>query len=85
MAFYLARSPRGLHKMLAWHGCDNLFLQRFMEPAVVDSDPATLRGVEDIGVALAKANIRMIVGFSRMHCLSRHDIISGHHHHERNA
>ena len=31
-----------------------------MEPAVVDSEPAVVRGVEDIGVAVAEANVGMI-------------------------
>jgi hypothetical protein len=47
-----------------------------MEPAVVDSDPALFRGVEDIGVALSKANVGMIVGFSRVDGLRRNNIVS---------
>jgi hypothetical protein len=47
-----------------------------MEPAVVYPKPAFLRGIEDIGVTLAKANVGMIVGFSGVHDLGRDNVIS---------
>src|ERR1700687_3559241 len=70
--------------MLTWHGCDNLSLHGFMEPAVVDSNPTIFRGVEDVGVALPETNLGMVVGFSGVDGLRRNDIVSRHHHHERN-
>src|ERR1700730_12338841 len=70
--------------MLAWHGCDNLSLQSLMEPAVVDSNTAVFRGAYDIRVALPKTNVGMIVGSSRVDGLCRNNVISGHHHDQRN-
>ena len=56
-----------------------------MEPAVVDPEPAIFEVLEDIGIAVAKANVGMIVGFSGVDGLRRNNIISGHHHDKRNA
>src|SRR5258708_34014011 len=70
--------------MLAWHGCDNLPLNGFMELAIVDPEPALFGGIEDICVALPKTNIGVIVCLSGMNGLRRNNIISGHYHHERN-
>lgn len=53
-----------------------------MELAVVDSNPAALRRIEDIGVTLAKANIGMIVGPPGMNRLRCNNVISGHHNHK---
>src|SRR5664279_3281389 len=71
--------------MLTWRGCGNLSLQSLVEPAVVDPDSAVVRGADDIGVAMAKTNGGMVVGFPGVHGLRRHHVISGHHHHQRNA
>lgn len=72
--------------MLTWRGCTDLPLQSLMEPAVVDPDPSVIRVVEDIGIAMAKTNVGMVVGFSGVHGLRRNHVISGHHHHhQRNA
>ncbi len=54
-----------------------------MEPAVVDSQAAVIRGVEDIGIAVSKTNVGMIVGLSGVDGLRRNNIISGHHDHKR--
>src|ERR1700686_619071 len=70
--------------MLTCRECDNLSLQSLMELAVVDPDPAVLRGVEDIGVALAKTNVGMVVGFPGVDGLRCNNIISGNHHDQRN-
>src|SRR6266404_8027377 len=77
---YLARSRRVSQKMLAWHGCDYLSLQSLMEPAVIDSKPTIFRDAENIGVAVPKTNVGMIVGFSCVDGLRRNNVISGHHH-----
>jgi hypothetical protein len=63
-------------------GQENLFVQSLMELAVVDSNPAVLRCVEDIGVTLPKANIGMIVGPSGMNRLRCNNVIPGHHNHK---
>src|SRR5260370_32426936 len=70
--------------MLTWHGCDNLSLDGLMELAVVDSNPTIFRDVEDVGVVLPDTNVGMVVGFSGVDGLRRNNIVSGHHHHERN-
>ncbi len=72
-------------KMLTCRECENLSFQSLMELAVVDSKPAVLRCIEDIGVAVAEANVGMVVGLSRMDGLRRNNVISGHHHHKRNV
>ena len=79
---YLARSRRVSQKMLAWRRDGNLSLQSLMELAVVDSNPAVLGIIENIGVTLAKANVGMIVGPSGMNRLRRNNVISGHHNHK---
>src|SRR5260370_23960653 len=70
--------------MLTWHGCDRLSLDGFMELAVVDSNPTVFRGIEYVGIALPETNVGMIVGFSGVDGLRRNNIVSRHHHHERN-
>src|ERR1700732_3635657 len=62
-----------------------LCLKRLVEPAIVDFDPAVLRGVEDVGVAVSEANIEIIVRLSCVNGLRRNDIISRHHHRERDV
>lgn len=81
----LTRMQRALQKILRWHGCENLSLHGVVEPAVVDPDTAVFRGTEDICIALPKTDVGMIVGFSGVDRLRRNNIISGHHHDQRNA
>src|SRR5580692_886711 len=69
--------------MLAWLGYDNLSLHGLMEPAIVDPQAAVIRGIEDVGVAVSKKNIAVIVGLSGMDGLRCNDVISGYHDHER--
>src|ERR1700733_590798 len=76
--------------MLAWHGYDNLSFQGvmlsldgFMEPAIVDSQATVIRGIEDIGIAVSKTNVAVIVGLAGVDGLRRNNIISGYHDHER--
>ena len=54
-----------------------LSLQGFMEPAIVDSQATFIRGIEDIGIAVSKTNIAVIVGLSGVDGLRRNNIISG--------
>src|SRR5260370_34631640 len=70
--------------MLTWHECENLSLNRFMELAIVDPEPAVFHDIEDIRVALPKTTVGMVIGLSGMNGLRRNNIISGHHHDERN-
>src|ERR1700735_2937248 len=75
--------------MLAWHGYDNpscqgsvpkfLSLQGVMELAIVDPQATVIRGLEDIGIAVSKTNIVVIVSLSGVDGLRRNNIISGYH------
>ena len=56
-----------------------------MEPAVIDSNPTTLKLFENIGIALVKPNVGMIVRFAGMNGLRRNNIIARHHDHKRYA
>ena len=74
-----------LTENVAMVACEELSLQRLVEPAVVDPEPAVFRTVEDIGEALPKTNGRIIVGPSRVDGLRRNNIVSGHNYHQRNV
>src|SRR6516165_4608797 len=54
-----------------------------MEPRVVDSNPAIVEIIENVGVMSAKSNVGMIVRPPCMDSLGRNDIVSGHHNHKR--
>ena len=56
-----------------------------MELAVVDSNPAIVEIFKNIGVALAKADIGMIVRFAGMDGLRRNNVIARYDDHKRNA
>jgi len=62
-----------------------LFRQCVVEPAVIDSDPAVFLGRDDIDVAPAEADVRIVVGFSGVHSLRCNNIVAGHHHDQRNV
>lgn len=56
-----------------------------MEHAVVDPEPAILHGTENLGVAMAKANLQMIIEFSGVDGLRCNNVIARHHDGERNV
>ena len=56
-----------------------------MELAVVDSNPAIVEVFENIGIALAKTDVFIIVTFAGMDGLRRNNVIAGHHDRDCNA
>ena len=62
-----------------------LSLQRLMEPAVVDPQPPVLGGIQYSGVTMPDADIGMVVGFAGMDGLRCNNVVSGHHHRERDV
>jgi hypothetical protein len=50
--------------MLTWHECGNLPLKGLMEPNLFSAD--VFRAAEDVGVAVPKTNVGMVVGFLRV-------------------
>src|SRR5258708_40212159 len=62
------------------HPSQALSLKRIVELAVIDTDPAVLRGAEHVHIAMAETNLRMFVGFPRMDGLRCNNIIPRNHH-----
>src|SRR5580658_6958667 len=63
----------------------DLSWQSLMKLAVIDLDPAVFRDAEDVGIAVAKTNIGMIIGSSRVDGLRCNNIVPRHHHHQRDS
>ena len=74
----LARSLRLSQKMLR----PDLSVQSLMKPGVVDSKPAIVEIIKNIGIMPAKSDVGMIVRPPRVNSLGRNDILSGHHNHK---
>src|SRR5215472_7136483 len=76
-----------------WHGANapkgyranRLTFERVMEPAVIDPDPAVIRGLNDVDIALPEKDVGVLVTLPGMHGLRRNNIMAGDDNHERDV